>query len=113
MGITVAGVTNQTGTSSNKLNFPFGLAIDYLNALYIADSFNHRIQKYQRGVSVGQTVAGRANGTTCSSSACLFTPADVTVDTNGNVYVADSYNNRVQLWSDGSSSGVTVAGNSE
>ncbi|CAF1463351.1 unnamed protein product, partial [Didymodactylos carnosus] len=32
------------------------------------------------------------------------------VDDNGDVYVADWHNHRIQLWSHGSSTGVTVAG---
>lgn len=111
-GITVAGVTSQQGAASNKLYLPIGLAIDYANSLYIADYGNNRIQKYETGASFGQTVAGQANGTGCNSSACLFQPTDVTVDTNNNVYALDSGNNRVQFWSNGSLSGITVAGNS-
>ena len=35
---------------------------------------------------------------------------DVFVDNSGNVYVADVYNNRVQKWAPGATSGITVAG---
>jgi len=108
----VAGVTSQPGNTANKLNEPFGLAFDYSNSLYIADLFNNRIQKYQIGALFGTTVAGQANGTGCASSVCLSTPGDVTVDTNGNIYVADTSNRRVQFWSSGSLSGITIAGNS-
>ena len=38
------------------------------------------------------------------------TPHGVAVDGSGNVYVADSNNNRVQRWAPGATSGVTVAG---
>lgn len=37
-------------------------------------------------------------------------PTSVFVDRQGNVYVADQSNNRVQKWAPGASSGVTVAG---
>lgn len=110
VGITVAGVSNQPGTASNKLNIPIGIVVDYSNSLYIADFGNNRTQKYQRGATFGQTVSGQANGTASSSSACISNPADVTIDTNNNVYVLDTSNHRVQLWSDGSLSGVTLAG---
>jgi sugar lactone lactonase YvrE len=84
-----------------------------LNSLYISDFGNNRVQKYLINASFGITVAGQANGTGCSSSMCLSGPAAVAVDTNGNVYVADTVNNRVQFWSAGSLSGITVAGNSK
>jgi len=108
----VAGVTSQPGTAANKLNEPFGLAFDYSNSLYIADLFNNRVQKYQTGALFATTVAGQANESGCASSVCLSTPADITVDTDGNIYVADTYNKRVQFWSSGSLSGITIAGNS-
>ena len=108
----MAGVTNQSGNGSNKLNLPVGITLDYLNALYIADFGNNRVQKYESGSSFGITVAGQANATGCSSSTCLLNPADVAVDTARNIYVLDTSNGRVQLWYYGSTAGVTVAGNS-
>ncbi len=108
----MAGVTNQSETAANQLNKPFGLEFDYSNSLYISDLCNNRIQKYQTGDLFATTIAGQANGTGCMSSVCLSMPADVTVDTNGNIYVADTSNSRVQFWSSGSLSEITIAGNS-
>jgi hypothetical protein len=84
-----------------------------MNSLYIADVYNNRIQKYQINALSGTTVAGQANGTGCPSSICLLTPADVAVDTYCNMYIADTSNMRIQFWANGSSSGVTIAGNGE
>ena len=109
-GITVAGVTGQRGNASNKLNAPFGLHLDWSNTLYIADRSNARIQKYARDASFGETVAGQASGITGTGSDVFNFPSDVQVDSNGNVYVADTSNQRIQLWSSGSSTGVTIAG---
>jgi hypothetical protein len=109
-GLTVAGVTGQFGNASNYLNVPFGLAFDWSNTLYIADWSNHRVQKYLIGSSFGVTVAGQPTGVYNSTSNFLYYPGDVAVDGNDNVYVADTYNNRIQFWKNGSSSGVTVAG---
>jgi hypothetical protein len=109
-GLTVAGVTGQFGNASNQLNVPVRLVLDWSYALYIADWSNNRIQKYQRDATVGQTVAGQATGSYNSTSNFLYYPGDVTVDWNGNVYVADTFNNRIQLWNSGSSTGVTIAG---
>ncbi|CAF4431970.1 unnamed protein product, partial [Adineta steineri] len=77
---------------------------------YIADWSNHRVQKYLRNSSFGQTVAGQATGSYNTTSSFLYYPGDVAVDWNSNVYVADTFNNRIQLWTNGSSAGMTVAG---
>ncbi|CAF0925354.1 unnamed protein product [Adineta steineri] len=109
-GETIAGVVGQFGNASNQLNVPFGLTMDWSNTLYIADWSNHRVQKYLRNSSFGQTVAGQATGSYNTTSSFLYYPGDVAVDWNSNVYVADTFNNRIQLWTNGSSSGMTVAG---
>jgi sugar lactone lactonase YvrE len=40
----------------------------------------------------------------------LFNPQGIWVDAVGNLYVTDSYNQRIQKWARGASSGTTVAG---
>ena len=40
----------------------------------------------------------------------LSIPLDVEVDSSGNIYVADSDNHRVVLWTVGATSGTVVAG---
>ena len=54
------------------------------------------------------TVAG--TGTPGSGAGQLNQPTSVFVDGNGNVYVCDWLNNRVQEWAPGSTAGITVAG---
>ncbi|CAF4403676.1 unnamed protein product [Rotaria magnacalcarata] len=107
---TIAGMTGQYGNASDLLFAPFGLALDFSNTLYIADGFNNRVQAYSRGDSFGITVAGQENGTSNSTSDYLNFPSDVAVDSNGSVYVTDTFNYRVSLWTSGSSSGVIIAG---
>jgi len=109
-GITIAGVTGQSGNASNEFRCPYGLAIDWSNALYIADRYNHRIQKYTRGASYGETVAGQESGVNGTGPSFFRGVTGVDVDSNGNIYAADTENHRIQMWSPGSSAGVTVAG---
>jgi len=109
-GITMAGVTGQRGNTSDKLFTPRGIGIDWSNALYIADSGNSRVQKYSKNVSVGETVAGEGSGIAGMGDEFLSDPYDVVVDLNENVFVADSPNQRIQLWTRGSSQGTTIAG---
>lgn len=111
-GITVAGITNQPGTANNQLRIPWGLSVDWSNTLYIADTGNNRVQKYLKDASVGETVAGRVSGTDGNTPNELYYPRDVFADNNGNIYIADSSNSRIQLWTRGSSNGITIAGTS-
>lgn len=110
-GVTVAGIMNQRGTASDLLDWPMSLALDSSNALYIGDYSNNRVQKFLSGILNGTTVAGQANGTQNRTPETLSFPVGVFVDSSDNLYVADSGNSRVQLWSSGVSSGSTVAGN--
>ena len=102
---------NQKGTAPNLLDWPMGLAFDSSNALYVAEYSNNRVQKFLLGMLNATTVAGQANGVQNRTSNTLNFPAGILVDYRGNLYVADSGNSRIQLWSSGASSGSTVAGN--
>ena len=84
--------------------------MDWSNTLYIADRYNYRIQKYLPDASFGETVAGQKTGLSGTNSSFLRDPFDMTVETNGDIYVSDTSNHRVQLWTSGSTIGVTVAG---
>ncbi|CAF4539650.1 unnamed protein product, partial [Rotaria sp. Silwood2] len=70
-GITIAGISNESGSDSTHLNTPWDVTLDYQNSLYIADRNNHRIQKYLVGSLSGITVAGQANGTSGSTLSYL------------------------------------------
>ena len=109
-GTIVAG-TGSMGTGANQLYNPYGLALDSSNSLYIVDRLNHRVQKYLSGTLTGTTVAGQASGIAGNSAAYLKQPGYLVVDSNNNIYVSDSANHRVQYWSNGATTGITVAGN--
>lgn len=86
---------------SARVFFPQGLAFDGEDNLYIADTSNHRIRKVIRSTGVIVTIAG--TGTAGFSGddgpairANLSSPRGVAVDRDGNVYIADSSNNRVR-----------------
>jgi uncharacterized protein (TIGR03437 family) len=93
------------------LNFPGGVAADTAGNLYIADANNNRIRRVSNGVIT--TVAGNGmfgfNGDSIpATSAQLWDPSAVAVDSAGNLYIADSNNNRIRKVSSGVM--TTVAG---
>jgi hypothetical protein len=110
-GVTVAG-GNGVGSAANQLNDgPFGgVFVDGAGNVYVSDTFNDRVQKWAPGASAGVTVAGGDSGGACCLSSHLRLPEGVFVDSLGDVYVADSLNERVQEWAPGAPAGVTVAG---
>jgi len=105
-----SGGDNGPATSA-QLREPEGVAVDSAGNLFIADSSNSRVRKVSNGVIT--TVAG--NGTygfggdnALATSAQLDFPRDVAVDLAGNLYIADSLNNRIRKVSNGAI--TTVAG---
>jgi sugar lactone lactonase YvrE len=91
------GFANGTGNSAVFSSLS-QIAIDNSGNIYIADSGNHRIRKITSSGVVstlaGSGVAGFANGT--SSVAKFWNPSGVAVDSNGNVYVADTSNHLIR-----------------
>lgn len=91
------GFADGVGPSA-RFNITRGLALDDAGNLYVADRYNHSIRKItpQGEVSTlaGNGTAGFSNGT--GKRARFDNPVGIAVDASGNVYVADSYNNRIR-----------------
>ena len=107
VGSIVAG-GNGNGNAANQLNSPGGLFLEVATlAVWIADTFNHRIVKWS-SPSAGVVVCGSFG----SGPNQLNYPSGVFVDASASntLYVADTYNHRIQKWLSGYISGTTVAG---
>lgn len=112
-----AGISGDTGTAvTAQLDYPGGLALDASNNLYIADSANNKIRivSSASGNEIN-TFAGNLFGDYAGDGgpaidAELNNPEGVAVDGAGNVYIADTSNNRIRMVTpDGNIH--TVAGN--
>ena len=100
---TVAGGGSSLGdggaATAARLRSPSGVALDGSGNLYIADRDNYRIRKVDSSGNIS-TVAGSARGFSgdgaAATAAQLNGPEDVALDGSGNLYIADTGNNRIR-----------------
>ena len=104
---------NAGGVSASTLCFPIGIAVDTSGNLYVADNNNNRVLEYNTPfIATGTPGAGDViadevfgQGDSFTSKECLVGPGNlcapdgVALDSMGNLYVADSGNNRVLEYS--------------
>jgi uncharacterized protein (TIGR03437 family) len=114
-----AGFSGDGGPAlSAGLSRPQGMAVDSVGALYLADSRNNRIRKITTDGLI-QTIAGDGGATAVEDPACfapnaafLVRPSAVAVDRGGNVFIADTGNNRIrEIAIDGRA--TTIAGSGQ
>jgi sugar lactone lactonase YvrE len=99
------------GNNSTQLNYPIGLYFDSpSNSLVIANAGGNNILRWVLGATNWTLLAGSANGTMGATSTMMYYPVGVTFDSWGNMYVADTYNHRIQFFLAGQSIGTTIAG---
>lgn len=120
---TVAG-NNTSGSAGDggqataaQLNSPFGVALDANDDIFIADQVNNEIRFVKKSTGIitsiaGNSMVGAYTGDGGQATAAeLFYPTGVALDASSNVYIADSWNERVRMIN--ASSGIinTIAGN--
>ncbi len=110
---TIAGNGN-TGTLQGRIGYPSGLAVERDGNLLLADFYNNRILRAslqgQITIVAGSTRAGFGGDGGLAGAATLNTPGGVAVDSAGNIYIADTGNNRVRKIAADTGIITTVAG---
>ena len=107
--------------SAQSLNKPGGIAIHLLSGrLYVADTFNHRVLSWPNAASFSNFAAadmvfgqgGVFNTNTANnggvSASSLYHPTGLAVDSNGNLYAADTENHRILRFNNPPVDGTTA-----
>ncbi len=101
-GIGTQGFSGDQGPAiSAAIDSPTGLALDAANNLYLADTHNHRIRRIDAATGIITTIAGTgtpgfSGDAAAALTAALALPHGITLDTNGNLYIADTENHRIR-----------------
>jgi len=133
--VTIAGVTIQpgniqtvagngtagysgdgSGATSAQLDDPFGVFVDSLGNIYIADTDNAVIREVASSGNISTVAgnftlgAGYSGDTGLATSAQLDEPESVAVDPTGNIFIADTYNSVIREVTVANGDIQTVAG---
>ncbi len=81
---------------ASSLTQPFGIALAADHRVYVADTGNHTIRRWDRATALLTTIAGTA-GTSGDTTTSLFNqPRGLAFDATGTLFVADSGNDAVR-----------------
>jgi streptogramin lyase len=84
-----------------SIDTPSGLAFDLAGNLHIADAHNHRVRRVDASTGIMTTVAGTgvpgfSGDRTLSTGAQLDLPRGLILDASGDLFIADSRNQRIR-----------------
>jgi hypothetical protein len=89
----------------------YGLFMDPNQTLYCSLAEQHQVIKLFSDGPINQSMLAAGTGTSGSAMNMLNQPYGIYIDDSFNLYVADSENDRVQMFAFGQSNGITKVGN--
>jgi len=92
-GLRVVEVIGEPGNRAGQFNYPTGIAVDTTGVLFVADSYNHRIQRVTPAADVA-VIGSRGSG-----RGQFLSPMGVATDPQKAFYVVEQGNHRVQKFS--------------
>jgi trimeric autotransporter adhesin len=111
-----AGYNGAIDATAAKLSLPSGVALDANTGnVYVADTSNNRVQMIRKRTNAiflvaGTGVAGFSGDRGLATAATLNSPMGVVVDMQRNVYIADTFNNRIRMIASSTGIITTIAG---
>lgn len=113
-GTGIGGFNGDGPVATTQLNGPAGLAVETSGNVLIADTLNHRVRRVNLQTGQVTTVAGTGiagfSDNIPATSAELNLPTGVAVDSSGNIFIADTLNQRIRRVDGLTSEMTTVAG---
>ena len=113
-GFQGGGGDDGAGTSA-ELSSPQSVAVDTAGNVYVADTNNYRVRMWTASTGTISTIVGTGQGGLgcdgcAGTSAQVSAPYGVAADTAGNVYIADTFNYRIRMWTASTGFVVTIVG---
>ncbi|CAF1040615.1 unnamed protein product [Adineta steineri] len=106
-------ISFNSSISTSVMSVPnacYGIFVDISNNLYCSPFNYHQVvKKWLNNNALTSTIVA-GTGTAGSTATTLNTPIGIYVDAQINLYVADTMNNRIQFFSVGQFTGITVVG---
>ena len=93
--LVLGDINGIAGSGSMSLNSPWDVIADPYGNIYVADRYNQRVQYFLANERNGTTIAG-ATGLSGTAANRLSEPLSIALDSQLNLYVSDSANNRIQ-----------------
>lgn len=101
MELSAATTFGQQGSGQAEFQSPRGITVAPDGSVYVVDGGNHRIQTFTASGEFVDIIGGRSIGAEESGQPRGFNePWDAAVAPDGRVYVADTWNHRVQVLDD-------------